>query len=569
METKKIKKIARINVIPNEDVYDISVAKNNNFIANKTLIHNCGEIPLSAYDSCRLMVINLFGFVKNPFTVNAYFDYKDFYEHAKILQRLMDNMVDLEIECIEKIIQKIISDPEPEEIKSRELNLWNKILDTCKKGRRTGSGITALGDTLAALNIPYGSEEGIQETEKIYKILKFGAYRSSVDMAKELGSFPVYEYELEKNNSYLNRFNEETILDNTISGKELYDDMKKYGRRNIALLTTAPVGTISLLSKLKDLFGTTSGIEPLYSDMPYTRKKKGNPGDKDFRSDSVDQNGDHWMHYLVYPSGIQEWMKIANNSDIKKSPWYNNCAEQLNWKNRVRLQAAAQKHVDHSISSTINLPNNATVEDVATIYETAWKYGCKGITVYRDGCRTGVLVKEDKKDEILTKTTAPKRPKDLNCDIHHVKSRGQDFFVVVGLFNGEPYEVFAGLNGQVSHCKQGILTKLKRGHYRLTTKDGKTLENICDLLTDEQAVIARMISLSLRHGSEIQFIVDQIEKSPGDMSNFGKAIARVLKKYISDGTKVVGQECGNCGSSALIRQEGCITCSSCGNSKCG
>jgi len=551
-----------------QKVYDCHIPVAHRFDANGIVVHNCAELPLCPGDSCRLLVLNLIAFVRNAFTDKAYFDYVSFHEYTKIAQRLMDDIVDIEEECIDRIINKVNNDPEPAEIKAREINLWKQIKEMCLKGRRTGTGVTAVGDTLAALNIAYGTNEGIKTIANIYKTLKFGAYESSVEMAQEIGAFPVWDYNLEKNNPFLNRIADEEVELNdgrVLSGKSLFAKMKKHGRRNIALLTTAPVGSISILARNINSFGTSSGIEPQYSDKPYTRKRKVNPTDEGVRIDEVDKNGDSWQHYDIYPTFVTEWMKLTGNTNPDDSPWHNNCAEDINWEKRVILQAEAGKHVDHSISSTVNLPENVSVEEVAKIYTTAWKAGCKGITVYRDKCRTGVLVK---KETGLSRNNAPKRPQVLECDIHHTKSRGEDFFVLVGLLGGQPYELFAGRNGCISHSKKGKLTKHKRGQYTLTAEDGSVVENVCDLLTDEQAVITRMISLSLRHGSDTPFVVDQLEKSPGDMTNFGKALARVLKKYIKDGTKVTGYTCLSCGSSNVIRQEGCASCKDCGSSKC-
>jgi ribonucleotide reductase alpha subunit len=551
-----------------QKVYDCHIPVAHRFDANGLVVHNCAELPLCPGDSCRLLVLNLMGFVKEPFSKNAYFDYEMFYDFAKIAQRLMDDIVDIEEECIKRIIDKVASDPEPADIKQREMNLWKQILKMCLNGRRTGTGVTAVGDTLAALNVSYGSDEGIEIISRIYKTLKFAAYESSVEMAEKIGPFPIWDYELEKDNPFLNRIASESVdlgNGNTIQGKDIYNRMKKVGRRNIALLTTAPVGSISIMAKNVRSFGTSSGIEPQYSDKPYTRRRKVNPTDEGVRIDFVDQNGDSWQNYDVLPQFVTEWMNLTGNTDATKSPWHNNCAEDINWEKRVILQAEAGKHVDHSISSTVNLPADVSVEEVDKIYRTAWKKGCKGITVYRDGCRTGILVK---KESGFNKNNAPKRPKTVDCDIYHTKSRGEDFFVLVGLLNGHPYEIFAGKNGCISHEKKGKLTKNKRGHYSLLIDDKQEVENVCDLLTDEQAVITRLISLSLRHGSDISFVVDQLEKSHGDMTNFGKALARVLKKYIKDGTKIAGRSCESCGSENVIRQEGCASCKDCGSSKC-
>jgi ribonucleoside-diphosphate reductase alpha chain len=539
----------------------------------------CGEIPLCAYDSCRLLVLNLFQFVVNPFKKNAYFDYAEFYRVAKIAQRLMDDLVDLEEECIIRIIDKVKNDPEDNDIKARELYLWNKVLEVCRNGRRTGTGITAIGDALAAINIGYGSDKGIAATERIYKTLKFAAYESSIDMAEELGAFPVWDHELEKDNPFLKRFIGDTCDlhshpndGNTFSfvdGTDLYNRMVKVGRRNIALLTTAPTGTVSIVARLINYFGTSSGIEPQFSITPYIRRKKGNPGDSNFRSDFVDQNGDHWQEFKIYPSAVTEWIEATGIDNITKSPWYGHCAPELEWTQRVKLQAAAQKHVDHSISSTLNLPNNVTVERVDEIYRTAWKSGCKGVTIYRDGCRTGVLVNEtDSKKAARDTNDAPKRPQTIESDVYHTAVKGKEYFVIIGMFEGMPYEVFAGENGMIAKkVKKAKVTKMKRGHYQAEFDDGNVMENIADHISEDQEGLARLTSLALRHGNDINYIVHQLEKVKGDMSSFAKAMARKLKLYISDGTEVKGESCIECGGN-LARQEGCMKCVACGWTKC-
>jgi ribonucleotide reductase alpha subunit len=588
-------KVEKVEFYGYEDVYNITVDDNHNyFIINSNkddkfvtssgiCVKNCGEIPLSAFDSCRLLLLNLFGFVRNPYTPDAYFDYNEFYEYSKIAQRLMDDLIDLELEAIDKIINKIKTDPEEAFIKSRELNLWEEIKSACIKGRRSGTGITALGDTIAALNVKYGSDESISIVDKIYTTLKFGCYQSSCDMAKEVGSFPVFSFDLEKNNPFLKRFIEQSVELNNgqiIYGKDIYSSINKYGRRNIACMTTAPAGSVSIVAKLIEQFNSTSGIEPMYLCELYIRKKKGNPGDVNFRTDSVDQNGDHWMHFEVYPSGIKEWMKVTGNKDISQSPYYKACAVDLDWTKRVKLQAVAQKHVDHSISSTVNLPADVTVEKVKEIYEMAWSLGCKGITVYRDGCRSGVLTKKDesKKTKII-KTQAPKRPKLLSCDVHHATYKNCKYYVVVGLLDGEPYEVFTGINhdseGDIvipKSIKIGMIEKRSRGNYILLTSSGNDDSEphefkLTNGHTDDTAdAMTRMISMGLRHGSDISFIVEQLEKTKGGLISFTKVLARTLKKYIKDGT-ILNEECPECGSE-LIRQSGCIQCNSCGYSKC-
>ncbi len=519
----------------------------------------CSELPLPALDSCRLMLLNAFGFVVDPFKSSAYFDWEMFYKYVRILQRMMDNLVDLEKECIERIIVKIQEDPEQLNLKKNELELWQRVLYMCENGRRTGSGLTAVGDTLAALNIGYGTEDGISFTEKLYKVLKLGAYTESISLAKELGPFPIWNYDLEKDNPFLNRIKEDSFEELNLDGKAIYDDMTKYGRRNIALLTTAPVGTGSIIAKLDKLFGTSSGIEPEYSDEGYIRRKKINHSTENSRVDFEDQTGDKWQNYKVYPSAIQEYIDITGDSELKKSPFKNNTAEKLDWKLRVRLQAAAQKHIDHAISSTVNLPSDVTVDKVKEIYETAWKYGCKGITVYRDGCRTGILTKDTKNSSIT-------RPKELPCDVHHIKIKGQEYFIFVGLNNNRPYEIFAGKNGHIDRSiKKGVITKIK-AHYKVVFDDGSEIPDISKDVTDTEEALTRLISLLLRNDVLILDIVKQLERTDGDIYDFAKSISRSLKKYIEDGTKD-GDICPDC-SNELIRESGCVVCKSCGWTKC-
>lgn len=535
----------------------------------KTVSTNpCSEIPLSPLDSCRLLLLNIYGYVRNPFTKEAYFDYTAFYEDAQVAQRLMDDLVDLEIECIDRIIAKIGKDPEPADVKHAEIELWKGIKKACIDGRRTGTGITGLGDTLAALNVRYGSPGSIEVTDRIYKTLKFGAYRASVDMAKELGPFPIWDAKREKENPFLNRIKDETITltdGQVVSGKDIYNDMQKHGRRNIALLTTAPAGTVSTLTQ------TTSGIEPAFK-LSYVRRKKVNPSDVNARVDYKDAIGDSWQEFTIYHHKVEDWMKITGETDLTKSPWWGCCAGDLDWEKRVQLQAVANKHVDHAISSTINLPETVTVEKVAEIYEAAWRAGCKGITVYRDNCRSGVLVakKEEKKKDQISKTDAPPRPKVLPCDVYHVKVKGNEYFVLVGMLGNDPYEVFAGRNGSIPKAvKKGEIEKLQRGKYQARFDDGTIFESVSDHCEDWEEAICRLTSTGLRHGARIDFIVQQLEKIPGpDMLAFYKALARALKKYIPDGTKVSGEVCQTCGAASLVRQEGCVRCMNCAWTKC-
>lgn len=521
----------------------------------------CSELPLSALDSCRLLLLNLLSYVKNQFTNHATFDYDLFFEHSKIAQRLMDDIVDLEAEAIERIIKKIQDDPESEELKSRELNMWKKILHNCKSGRRTGTGITALGDAVAALGFKYDSNEGIDTAEKIYKTLKLAAYESSVDMAEEIGPFKYWDHNLEKDCLFFDRFTSDVIsLDGrVVYGRDILKRMSKVGRRNIALLTTAPAGSVSIEAQ------TTSGIEPLYATY-YMRKKKGNHHDDQFRVDYTDKNGDNWMEFKVYHKQVENWMKVTGETDIEKSPWFGSCANDIDWTKRVELQGRVQKHVDHAISSTINLPKDVSVETVATIYETAWKAGCKGMTVYRDGCRDGVLTTESSKAE---ESGESERPKSLDCDIHHVTVKGKQYFVLVGNREDKPYEVFAGKNGILDKAiKFGKITKKKKGFYQLTSLDKKELylAPITAASNEEEETVTRLTSLALQGGVNVHRVVKQLERVDGEMMGFSRAIARVLKKYIPDGTDE-GEPCPECGS-ALIREAGCASCKNCGHSKC-
>jgi ribonucleoside-diphosphate reductase alpha chain len=534
----------------------------------------CSELPLCVLDSCRLLLLNLFAFVHRPFTSEAAFDWGKFYAYSKVAQRLMDDIVDLEIEAIYRILAKVSADPQPHHVKRRELELWEQVLQKCKEGRRTGTGLTAMGDAIAALGVAYGSDESIAFVERVYRTLKFACYESSVDMAEELGPFPVWEHALEQDCPFLVRLKDETVeLDShlKISGASLYERMTRHGRRNIALLTTAPAGSVSILAGPRPYFGTTSGIEPLFTDAPYTRRKKIVQGMPDARVDFVDELGDKWTHFEVFHPKLKMWLDVTGESDWTKSPYHGCTANDLDWKRRVMLQAAAQRHVDHAISSTVNLPGDVTVERVAEVYETAWKAGCKGITVYRDGCRDGVLVKEPKAG--FQKHDAPKRPDELPCELFHQKVQGRPFVVVVGLFHGEPYEVFAFTNYERSVSRAttaGCIHKARRGCYHLRNEQGDPLlqDSLTSLLSDTEEALTRMVSTSLRHGADLSFVVQQLEKTKGGLQSFAKAVARALKKFIKNGTEVKGESCESCQEEALVRQEGCVTCRSCGWSKC-
>lgn len=518
----------------------------------------CSEIPLSPYDSCRLIAINLFHCVDDPYTYKAKFNYDRLAKTTKIAQRLADNLVDLEIEKVTQIINKIKSDPEPDHIKKTELDLWQRILETGQRGRRTGVGPTAVGDTIAALGLKYGSPRSIEVVEKIYKTLKLACYKSSVEMAKELGAFDVYNASKETNCPFIKRIEQDDI--------ELYKDMCQFGRRNIACITTAPTGSVSTQAKIGPYFGTTSGIEPCYLSS-YTRRKRINPGDEIIGTTFTDNLGEEWMEFEVLHSGLKYWKDMNDNKPIENNPYNNACSPDINWTARVRLQAEAQKHIDHAISSTINLPNDVEESEVAKIYLEAWKSGCKGITVYRDGCRSGILVSSQKDDEF-----PEERPKKLPCDVHHITVRGQQYFILVGLLDGRPYEVFAGKNGFLpKKIKTGTIIRKRKDFYKAVFDDSDEELSPITASTDEmEEVITRLTSGLLRTGANMHFIVQQLEKvgeRQTDMNSFARSVARALKKYIPDGTQE-GTECPECKSDSLVREEGCVICKSCGFSKC-
>jgi len=522
-----------------------------------TSTNPCGEIPLSPYDSCRLMVLNLFNYVENPFTEKSFFNFDLFSKHVQKAQRLMDDLIDLEIEHINRIIQKIDNDPEDIDILFTERNLWKKIKKSAIDGRRTGLGLTALGDCLAALNLGYTSDEGLKIANDIYKQLMLNTYKSSVNISKELGPFPIWNYDLEKDNEFLLRIKDIDL--------DLYNDMKLYGRRNISCNTSAPVGSISILTQ------TTSGIEPIFM-MSYKRRKKINLIDKDINPDFIDQNGIKWKEFDVYHPKLKLWMDITGEIDINKSPWFNNCADDINWQKRIELQANVQRYIDHSISVTVNLPETATVNDIKMIYETAWQSGCKGSTIYRKNSRSGVLIDNStQRGNSLIKTTAPKRPKEISGEVYHFKISGESFHVTVGLLNNEPYEIFVGKNNGIinipKEIKSGKIIKIHRGDYELVS-DNKKYKLDSEYLHDTTEALTRMISTSLRHGVDISFIVQQLEKTKGDLYSFSKALSRALKKYIKDGVKVSGDNCPECKSINLIRENGCIKCADCGASRC-
>lgn len=537
----------------------------------------CGEIILSPYDSCRLILVNLSSFVEKPYTKDASFNYNLLSDVAQKAQRLMDDMIDLEIEQVERILEKIKNDPEPDEVKRIEKNLWKNIRDQAVRGRRTGLGVTAVGDALAALGITYGSDKSVETVESFYRTLTTSAYRSSCVMAKERGAFLVHNHDKELGHPYLERIWE--------SDPEIYEMSKKYGRRNIALTTTAPAGSVSVLTQ------TTSGIEPAFM-LHYTRRKKLTENDIDGRVDFVDDSGDRWQEYDVYHHGFKKWMEnltvgegetMSNEKLVEMSPYNGATASEIDWVQKVKMQAAAQKWVCHAISNTTNLPADIDIETVKDVYMTGWELGCKGVTVYRDGSRAGVLVSTEKSgDDVKFKThSAPSRPESLECHIHHATIKGEAWTILVGLMDGRPYEVMGGLQKYIEipkKYKQGTINKYpyktKNSRYDLVIgKNGDTLviKDLVDVFDNpNHAGFTRTISLALRHGAAINYVVEQLQKDREmDMFSFSKVIARVLKSYIKDGTKPSTASCGNCGAEdSLQYQEGCVTCTACGSSKC-
>ncbi|MEQ8908213.1 MAG: adenosylcobalamin-dependent ribonucleoside-diphosphate reductase [Vicingaceae bacterium] len=558
----------------------------------KTVSTNpCGEIPLCPYDSCRLLAVNLFSYVDKPFTEEASFNMPKFKKHARYAQRIMDDIVDLEMEKIDAIIKKIEDDPENIEIKRTELTLWKKIKQKCIEGRRTGVGITAEGDMLAALGKRYGTDEALDFSVKVHKTLALEAYRSSVEMAKDRGSFPIYDSIREEKNPMVNRIKE--------SDPALYEDMVKYGRRNIALLTIAPTGTTSLMTQ------TTSGIEPVFM-VAYKRRKKVNPNDTKSRVDFVDEVGDSWEEYNVFHHNFKTWLETKGydieevstysqeelNPIIEKSPYYKATANDVDWVAKVKMQGAVQKWVDHSISVTVNVPNDISEEMVGKIYVEGWESGCKGITVYRDGSRSGVLVSNDDKGKkteeekvAFMETQAPKRPKVLEADIVKFNNNHEKWIAVVGTIDGRPYEIFTGkaedsfsILGQVDHGWV-IRNKTEDGRarydFQYEDKDGykTTIEGLSRTFNQEYWNYAKLISGVLRHGMPIAFVVDMVNNlhlSDESLNTWKNGVQRALKKYIPDGTKIDGQHCPECSSEeGLMFKEGCLTCSDCGYSKCG
>ena len=561
----------------------------------KTVSTNpCGEIPLCPYDSCRLLAINLYSYVENPFTPNAKFNFSKFKEHVMYAQRMMDDIIDLEMEKIETIIAKIEADPESDEVKATELNLWKKIKDKTSQGRRTGVGTTAEGDMIAAMGLTYGTEDATKFSVEVHKTLALAAYRSSVMLASERGAFPVFDYKRETNNPFMNRLKE--------ADSELYDLMVKYGRRNIACLTIAPTGTTSILTQ------TTSGIEPVFLPV-YKRRRKVNANDKEVRVDFVDESGDAFEEYVVYHPKFITWMNI-NGIEVKdnytqeqideivaKSPYYKATSNDVDWLNKVKMQGAVQKWVDHSISVTINLPNDVSEDMVNKLYVEAWKSGCKGCTVYRDGSRSGVLVslKNEKKKTIENAAPSPadengfvthKRPIELDADVVRFQNNKEKWIAFIGLIDGKPYEIFTGIadDDEGIFCpksvSKGKIIKVidengqKRYDFQFVNKRGfkTTIEGLSEKFNPEFWNYAKLISGVLRYRmpiAQVLKLVGSLELDNQSINTWKVGVERALKKYLPNGEKASGQTCPNCGQESLVYQEGCLICTNCGTSRCG
>lgn len=543
----------------------------------------CGEIPLCPYDSCRLLAMNLYSYVETPFAKDAYFNGDLFIRHAHIAQRIMDDIIDMEVEKIEAILAKIDSDPESEEIKSVERRLWEKIREKTLQGRRTGIGITAEGDMLAALGLRYGSKEAINFSTEVHKLLAIEVYRSSVNLAEERGSFPIYDSAREEGNPFIERITEHA--------PHVYEKMMKVGRRNIAMLTIAPTGSVSICTQ------TSSGIEPVFM-VSYKRRRKVNPNDKKVTVSFTDEIGDTWEEYNVFHPKFEIWLSMSGydvaevkqksdeelNKIIKESPYYKATSADIDWLSKVKMQGQVQKWVDHSISVTVNIPEEATEELVSDIYLTAWESGCKGITIYRDGSRSGVLVKNDKKEDenSFIETKAPPRPKITEADVIRFQNNYEKWIAVIGKINGKPYEVFTGQaedfflppwvdSGWV------IKTKVKdeptRYDFRFEDKQGYkiTFEGLSRSFEKEYWNYAKLISGVLRHGMPIPYVIDLVSNLTvveDNINTWKNGVVRALKKYVQDGTSV-DKICSECGESSIVYEDGCLTCKACGHSKCG
>lgn len=554
---------------------------------NTVSTNPCGEIPLCPYDSCRLLAINLYSYVVNPYTKEAYFDFDLFKSHAAMAQRIMDDIIDLESEKIDAILKKIDADPESKEVKDAERRLWEKIQKKTLQGRRTGVGITAEGDMLAALNFRYGTEEASDFAEKVQKALALAAYKSSIELAKDRGAFEIFDFQREINNPFIQRL----IAADPLLG----EDMQKYGRRNIACLTIAPTGTTSLMTQ------TSSGIEPVFLPV-YKRRRKVNPNDMDVKVDFVDEMGDAFEEFIVFHHKFVEWMKVNNYSTTKKytqaevddivakSPYYKATSNDVDWLQKVKMQGRIQKWVDHSISVTINLPNDVDEALVDKLYVEAWKAGCKGCTVYRDGSRNGVLLSAEEKKRkdcncIEQPVVVTKRPRELDADVVKFQNNKEKWIAFVGLLNGRPYEIFTGINDEEEgiFLPKSVLTGSliknvdengnKSYDFQYTNKKGykTTMEGLQDKFNPEFWNYAKLISGVLRYGMPIDQVlklVQDLELNSESINTWKNGVERALKKYLPDGA-AKGLKCNSCGLETLLYQEGCLMCKNCGNSKCG
>lgn len=555
----------------------------------KTLSTNpCGEIPLCAYDSCRLLALNLYSYVDQPFTPQASFNAELFSKHARVAQRIMDDIVDLEIEKVNAILAKIDSDPEAIEVKQVEINLWKNIRRKALEGRRTGIGITAEGDMLAALGETYGSDDAISFSKEVHKMLALEVYRASVDMAEERGPFEVFDAKREENNPFIGRIRQ--------NDPDLYDKMKRVGRRNIAMLTIAPTGSVSICTQ------TTSGIEPVFM-VAYKRRRKVNPNERNAKVDFVDEVGDSWEEYNVFHPKFETWLSV-NGFDvaevkaygdtqlkevIKMSPYYKATSNDINWVSKVKMQGDIQKWVDHSISVTVNVPQEADEQLVGDIYKTAWESGCKGMTIYRDGSRSGVLISADEKktndanNEEFNETTAPPRPKRMEADVLRFQNNYEKWIAVVGKLNGKPYEIFTGKaddfflppwveEGTV--IREKIKNEKARYDFQFVDKQGYkvTIEGLSRSFDEEFWNYAKLISGILRHGMPLPYVIELVQNltlNEDSINTWKNGVVRGLKRYIPDGTKADGSSCPECGSNdSLVYQDGCLTCNTCGYSKC-
>lgn len=552
----------------------------------KTVSTNpCGEIPLCPYDSCRLLAINLYSYVENPFTKDAYFNGDLFTKHTHIAQRMMDDIIDLEIEKVDAILAKINADPEDDEVKMVERRLWEKIREKSIQGRRTGIGITAEGDMLAALGLRYGSEDAITFSTEVHKLLAIEVYHSSVELAEQRGSFPLYSSDREKDNPFINRIKE--------NAPKVYEKMTKFGRRNIASLTIAPTGSISICTQ------TTSGIEPVFM-VSYKRRRKVNPNDKNVVVSFVDEVGDAWEEYLVFHPKFETWLGVNGydinevkslndeelNKIIEQSPYYQSSSADIDWVSKVKMQGDIQKWVDHSISVTVNIPESASEELVSQIYQKAWESGCKGMTIYRDGSRSGVLVSNDKKEDAgkddFMETKAPPRPKVIEADVIRFQNNYEKWVAVIGKINGKPYEVFTGKAEDFylpPYVETGWVIKIKnkgeRTRYDFQFEDKQGYKIIVPALSrsfeQEFWNYAKLISGVLRHGMPLTYVIDLISNLnfPEDNINtWRNGVVRSLKRYVPDGTEAADTICPSCGEGSVVYEDGCLICKSCGHSKC-